>query len=106
MAVFDMREELMGFNMKLATLNAALTETNAKNLQVNYQILHMSLKSFIKSVKEGFPEFSEEMIAGCRDIINVIAKNCLEHCSEEYRSEIKNRLDSNNQTTVDNDTIL
>ena len=87
MATFDLRKELMEINDKLANLNAMLTEDNKTNLEINYQILHTSLKSLMKTVKKVFPQYENELLGENLDMIRLLSREIISHCPVEYKQK-------------------
>ena len=87
MATFDLRKELMEINDKFANLNALRNEENFKQLEVNYKILHASLKSLMATVKKVFPEYENELLAENIEMIQLLSKGIVAHCSDVYKKK-------------------
>ena len=100
MAGFDLRKELMEINDKLANLNAQLNEKNGEKLAINYQILHMSLKDLLKSVKKNFPTFENELLAENLDVIRLLSKEIISHCPTEYKEQEKTKSNNTSRYQV------
>ena len=109
MASFDLRKELMEINDKLANLNAMVNENNKANLEVNYQILHTSLKSLMQTVKKVFPQYENELLGENLDMIRLLSKEIVSHCPVDYKQKEEDKskkssryepLNSENATNV------